>query len=383
MTSLQPSDKQDGRSTRRWKFILLVIALSILVYIEIVCFAENDEDSFNNVLLPIDYSSVVKDQREIPRRNSTRLLSDEALDQMSRGFKEPNYIDNGCVKRIQIMCKPSELRLDQPSGKHFCPAENCSIIYIVSMSYITLKKMDAVLLYHKANWNWSQLQRSLRPPRQIWIYFGKEPPYKSSNWKPPDPTLLTFNWTMTYQRDSDIVFPYGKYLDSDPEIADNDNRNWAANKTRLIVWMSSNCKLTYWDRQSFVKKLKKLIAVDMYGACGTLTCPRGKGCDVLLSSYKFYLALENSQCKDYISEKFWLNAFSHQSIPIVYGTSIENYKSVAPPHSFIHLDEFSSMAALVKYIKYLDKNIRLTMSTLNGRNTDQSKLFDLEKNWHI
>lgn len=190
----------------------------------------------------------------------------------------------------------------------------------------------------------------------MWIYFGKEPPYKSSNWKPPDPTLLTFNWTMTYQRDSDIVFPYGKYLDSDPEIADNDNRNWAANKTRLIVWMSSNCKLTYWDRQSFVKKLKKLIAVDMYGACGTLTCPRGKGCDVLLSSYKFYLALENSQCKDYISEKFWSNAFSHQSVPIVYGTSIENYKSVAPPHSFIHLDEFSNMAALVKYIKYLDKN---------------------------
>lgn len=38
------------------------------------------------------------------------------------------------------------------------------------------------------------------------------------------------------------------------------------------------------------------------------------------------------------------------------GASIEEYKSVAPPNSFIHVDQFSSPRQLAEYLHYLDKN---------------------------
>ena len=55
----------------------------------------------------------------------------------------------------------------------------------------------------------------------------------------------------------------------------------------------------------------------------------------------FYLALENSLCFGYVSEKFW-GALELGMVPIAnggLGSSFE-YEFVAPPQSFIHLESF-------------------------------------------
>ncbi|VDO82308.1 unnamed protein product [Schistosoma mattheei] len=77
---------------------------------------------------------------------------------------------------------------------------------------------------------------------------------------------------------------------------------------------------------------------------------------MLKEQYKFYLSFENSLCQDYITEKFFENALMNDVIPVVMGASIEEYKSVAPPNSFIHVDQFSSPRQLAEYLHYLDKN---------------------------
>ncbi|KAG9509164.1 Glycoprotein 3-alpha-L-fucosyltransferase A, partial [Fragariocoptes setiger] len=84
--------------------------------------------------------------------------------------------------------------------------------------------------------------------------------------------------------------------------------------------------------------------------------------------YKFYLAFENSNCRDYITEKLFLNAFrrddpQHLVIPIVMGgKSRDDYKRIAPSGSYIHVDDFRSPRELAEYLHQIDHNDTLFMS---------------------
>ena len=86
-------------------------------------------------------------------------------------------------------------------------------------------------------------------------------------------------------------------------------QNHAAGKTKLAAWFVSNCHAQN-GRGNYVKELQKYIDVDIYGTCGTLKCSRSSSqtCyDKLNNDYKFYLAFENSNCVDYITEKLYWN----------------------------------------------------------------------------
>merc|ERR1711915_945299 len=76
-------------------------------------------------------------------------------------------------------------------------------------------------------------------------------------------------------------------------------------------------------------------------------------------TYKFYFSLENSVCKDYISEKFF-NILKYNVIPVVLNGA--NMSSIAPPHSFINVQDFSSTKHLVEYLEEINKNDTLFAS---------------------
>ena len=57
-----------------------------------------------------------------------------------------------------------------------------------------------------------------------------------------------------------------------------------------------------------VEDLQKYVSVNVFGACGTMTClkDRHEKCMKMVSAdYKFYLSFENSLCRDYVTEKFF------------------------------------------------------------------------------
>lgn len=117
------------------------------------------------------------------------------------------------------------------------------------------------------------------------------------------------NWTFTYRIDSVLNGPYERFTTYPefkklPAIA---KRNFAAGKTKMVAWFVSNCGATN-NRKNYAQELQKFVSVDIYGACGTMQCfRRNKECfEMLKTDYKFYLSFENSNCKDYITEKlFW------------------------------------------------------------------------------
>lgn len=129
-------------------------------------------------------------------------------------------------------------------------------------------------------------------------------------------------------------------------------------KKRKVAWMVSNC-WTQSKRELYVTELKKYIDVDVYGRCGGLTCPThalhssDPQCyNMLQSNYKFYLAFENSLCKDYVTEKFF-KIMAHHIIPVVYGGA--DYSQYAPPYSYINARKFEPQE-LAAYLNLLDAN---------------------------
>lgn len=86
------------------------------------------------------------------------------------------------------------------------------------------------------------------------------------------------------------------------------NQNYAQNKTKLVAMFVSNCN-TDNERLLYAKELNNYISVDIYGKCGKDIDEIGSDSYVQMldQDYKFYLAFENSNCVDYVTEKFFVN----------------------------------------------------------------------------
>jgi glycoprotein 3-alpha-L-fucosyltransferase len=117
-----------------------------------------------------------------------------------------------------------------------------------------------------------------------------------------------FNWTATYRHDSDIVAPYEKIVYKENKTKTKPlGKNYAFGKNKKVAWFVSRCA-TPNKRLEYAIELQKYIQVDIFGQCGALDCPRNhNNCSEILNrDYKFYLAFENSNCRDYITEKFFV-----------------------------------------------------------------------------
>lgn len=85
--------------------------------------------------------------------------------------------------------------------------------------------------------------------------------------------------------------------------------------------------------------------------------------------YKFYLAFENSNCKEYITEKLFENSYEYNMLPIVMGARPEEYKKYTPDNSFIHIEEFPSPKELAEYLHKLDQDDDLYNSYFKWKGT--------------
>ena len=124
--------------------------------------------------------------------------------------------------------------------------------------------------------------------------------------------LRTLNWTASYRADSVLNTPYERFTPyiNATWLALKPSENYARGKTKMATWFVSNCGAPS-GRSNYVKELQKYISVDIYGRCGKPCSKRQKRCfEQLNTDYKFYLSFENTNCKDYITEKVYWNGLS-------------------------------------------------------------------------
>lgn len=167
-----------------------------------------------------------------------------------------------------------------------------------------------------------------------------------------------------YRRDSDFLETRVATVTTDNNVESN------VDAPKLFTWAVSNCRSKRMDYyhvlyESMTVSERERSTVfgkcfDRPNPCGN-SGPQGTGEDPdcfrrLMKSHKFYLAFENSRHRDYISEKV-TKAYEFGMIPIVWGGESKlDYEMLLPKHSFIHVDDFETPAALMEYVRYLDQN---------------------------
>jgi len=230
--------------------------------------------------------------------------------------------------------------------KEKCPVSAC----VLSSTRAEAESADLVLF--KDHFTMPYFKR---PLNQIWMLYLLECPLHTQIFK----QASIFNWTATYRTDSTVVAPYERWQYYNENVKTiKQEKNYAANKTKQVAWFVSNCGARN-GRLNYARELGKYINVDIYGACGSKRCPRSsanKCFNLLDKDYKFYLAFENSNCKDYITEKFFVNGLGHDILPIAMGARLEDYEQVSPYKSFLHVDQFSGPKELAEYLLELDKD---------------------------
>lgn len=228
-----------------------------------------------------------------------------------------------------------------------------------------------------------------RNPEQYWIFWPREAASKTpenafeviaGDWD------TSFNLTTSYRRDSDIPREFGDYqtelkyarfkkklnewterMTPDQHVQDIMDQK-AARDDNFVTWLVSNCDNTGGAdlRYLYVQRMVDAgLKMDGFGHCfDNVISDRPWAVYMTdhvewgqFAKYKFYLAFENSvHCTDYLSEKFWRNSLRQGLVPVVSGTHPDDVRAMAPPNSYIHVEDFTSPEALVEYLDYLNQN---------------------------
>lgn len=181
----------------------------------------------------------------------------------------------------------------------------------------------------------------MRSPHQKFVFASIESP---GNYPICSNTLNGFfNWTWTYKLDSESKWGYIIIRDSNGTIigpktdmqwikqenmkpVSEDLKKILKGKNKTAAWFVSNCN-TKNHREQIFRDLKSVLeneygrTIDVYGNCGNLKCSREteNECDKMIErDYYFYLAFENSNSEDYVTEKV-THALQFSAIPIVFG----------------------------------------------------------------
>ena len=124
-------------------------------------------------------------------------------------------------------------------------------------------------------------------------------------------------------------------------------------RQKFCAAVISNNYSTDGFRLNFIKELNKYKTIDMGGKYNNNIGGRIKDKIKFLSSYKFSIAMENSECDGYISEKI-IDSFLAGTIPIYYGNyMVDEYIN---PKSYILIRGEKDMYQKIEYIKMIDND---------------------------
>lgn len=374
--------------TRLSRLLTITVAVCAVVYV-LLLRSTVDTSKFENGWRPASYSihpNMTLDPRPLQK---SRLIGNRIPDMLLHLENTSSFMISDSYARLVANPVPHQSftltqwdRQEDYTGHddtHQCLYSTCRIVTNKSVN------TDGYIFNLRGGNTWPPLPNLTE---KISILLMTESPVNTFGFARAQ-TELPFDVSLTYRWDSDALFVYGiAQLRAEPLPFLPD---FAVNKSKGAFWAVSN-----WSGRRFnvYRELSRLIEIDIIGAMSWMNgfkrsfywsnvcekenneygdCLNDKNIRVIdncetrqgayfkcmgdfANDYWFYLAFENSECDQYISEKPW-HALSLGSVPIVLGgLSPAEYSEVLPPRSFIHVDDFESTEELAEYLKYLMRN---------------------------
>ena len=270
---------------------------------------------------------------------------------------------------------------------------NCYTTTLRSKLFNPSEKIDAIV-FHGVGLKIEEIQALKAERAKIpKLNHGVEPVFVLFMLESPMGANLTssvfddfFNLTFTYRSSADVSRPYGAIVENrrqqlKPVNFDDDVIN---SRPKDIAWVVSHCE-TENHREDFVEAMKKAnssLKIDIFGKCAAQPAPElpdgAEAYQEIAKTHKFYLSFENSNCFEYVTEKFF-NALKYGLIPIVYGgLTSQDYAEIAPPNSFIYAEDFSSPELLMKELERISSDSEILNSYLAWHSSYEVKTTELE-----
>ena len=169
-----------------------------------------------------------------------------------------------------------------------------------------------------------------------------------------------------------------------------------------ILWFVSNCNSKV--RMQIALDISKYYPLHIYGSCDPLegvsasertklypylrvtkfgdakTCEPGSECEEKkLGSFKYYLAFENRNCTDYITEKLW-RSLKKRLIPIVFQPGEDSYiRYSIPTKSILHMANFGNEARILSaYLWSMNTNFSMYYEHLKWTYVYMKTFFDIK-----
>ena len=250
------------------------------------------------------------------------------------------------------------------NSRSLCGGYKCTVEYV---SNETLTE-DADMVVFK---QYYPLRPLKRPKDQLWTYLSFEA-QRATSYKRAKAWDGLFNYSISPSRSS-VSNQHDVCMSTRPVRRDHllkeNHYNAKLGMTNgsevNALWFVSNCRaMVQSARIEHALSLSQYVNVQVYTrdeSCRTelksILGPNG-GTQPSYNGYWFYLAFENSLCRDYITEKFWKIITSDSlTIPVVLGGySMEDYEIVAPPNSYVNVRNFTSAKHLAEHLKYVTEN---------------------------
>eukprot|EP01124_Arcella_intermedia_P030178 TRINITY_DN653_c0_g1_i1.p1 TRINITY_DN653_c0_g1~~TRINITY_DN653_c0_g1_i1.p1 ORF type:complete len:353 (-),score=36.77 TRINITY_DN653_c0_g1_i1:505-1563(-) len=159
-----------------------------------------------------------------------------------------------------------------------------------------------------------------KSPGQLFGVYGWESP-NHQHYTSDQAFVSNFDFTITYSRHSNFMITYGPST----SVFTKEFCTPPSERKRRAVWFVSNCKFVNNNRMEFAQELSQHFPIDFYGSCFDAyppDLPRDRyDTDAMrrfVGTYKFFLSFENTNCYDYITEKYF-RTLESCAIPVVLG----------------------------------------------------------------